>query len=352
MENHETNALVKNDPKNEIMSIENAPSDLQKRIENIWMDEKLDMLFMKKSEIMAKSNVLPQMFRGDQYACYSLQQLAYQWQVNPTLLAPGLYKATPNSPLSLDGKTVSSIIYRFAPVKDGYIKDEYFGDWDKILGKFETKTSKKQDDYGNFKTYKVPAWKPEDEQGLGIRLTATLLTGQTINYELKLTQCLTRNSTLWAEDPQLQIFYRAMARFSRKYFPYILNGMYIKEEFQDDPEVIDVTPVKTAEIAQEQPATKTEMLKQKLKIEKKTEEKKEDIKTAEVVTDKLSEYLQDYLKETNAPVGYDDCLKYLEDAKHISIDPDAPEFPADWKKYIMEHADVFVDHVFKFVEEK
>lgn len=311
------------------------PAALQQRIERLYADEKLDLLFMQKAAIMAKSRILPPMFQGDEYACYSLQRIAFQWQTDPTLLAPGLYKATPQAPLSLDGKTVKSVIDRFAPIKDHFIKDEYFGDWDKILGKFEVKQSKKQDEYGNYKTYKVPAWKPEDEQGLGIRLTATLNNGHTVTYELKLTQCLTRNSTLWAEDPQLQIYYRAIARFSRKYFPYILNGMYIAEEFMDNPDgvVIDITEqaetVQSEEAKTEKKASKASKLKDKFNVGSNDDL----LAAAEQDKKTVSERICEAIAAVNAPISLDEVKLYMSSRgilDNYDVD-DLEKYPENWR---------------------
>jgi hypothetical protein len=290
-----------------------VPTALQQRIDRLYTDEKLDLLFMTKAEIMAKSHILPPLFQGDVYACYSLQRIAFQWQTDPTLLAPGIYKATANAPLSLDGKTVKSVIDRFAPVKDHFIADEYFGDWDKILGKFETRQSKKLDDYGNPKTYKVPAWRPEDEQGLGIRLTATLNNGHTVTYELKLTQCLTRNSTLWAEDPQLQIYYRAIARFSRKYFPYILNGMYIKEEIMD-ADVIDITPAAESVTATAEPQTDGKAKKRKSNAEKLAEKFGVQAQTAPVDAEEVAAPVDDLLNQASVNYAPQSVTERIEQA--------------------------------------
>ena len=90
--------------------------------------------------------------------------------------------------------------------------------------------------------------------------------GHEVTYELKMTQCLTRNSTLWAEDPMLQLYYRAIARFSRKYFPYILNGMYITEEIKD-AEVIDI-PINPAEVITPEVTAAPESKKRKSKSDK------------------------------------------------------------------------------------
>ena len=343
---------------------------LQARIERLATDTQLDAMFLKKAEMMAKSNMLPVMFRGDVYGCYALQQLAFVWQTNPVLLAPGLYKVKPDSPLTLDGKTVKSIVGRYAPVKDHYIADEYFGDWSKVIGKFKMIESKKvTDEYGRPKQYRVPAWTPDDEDGLGIRLTATLYNGIQIKYELLLKQCQTRNSTLWGEDPQLQLYYRAIARFSRKYFPEILNGMYIREEF-DDENTIEVR----AEVVEDDGNGGSAVKKLKSKIvnagKKKADEAKagneehgsasaeatagqagEDGKAAgkEQVAD-LKKFLLGYLDSSHAPVTLEQIEEFLAKEKKIKAKMNTKEFPENWTQWILQHPDVLVKYVFEYFE--
>ena len=331
----ETNDLVKADAAQEVVvqKIPMLPEELKSRIDRLQFDEKLDQYFMEKAKLMAQSPMLPPVFRGDVYGCYALQQLAFQWEMNPLLLAPGIYKASTDAPLTLEGKMVKALVDRYAPVKDHFIGDEYFGDWNKILGKFELRTSQtKQDKYGRPSVYKVPAWKSEDEEGLGIRLTAELRSGHMISYDLLLTQCLTRNSTLWAEDPKLQLFYRAIARFARKYFPGLLGGLYTKEEIIDErPEPIDVTPVEKQN--EESPASATESLKARLGIRKKetertpaesakSEEKAEEETPkpgTEAPKESLAQKIDRIIAEKNAPVTLADVLKYINTKSPMKI---------------------------------
>lgn len=348
MENE--NSVVKHENTNAPAAV---PAEMQTRLDRLAFDEKLDQFFMEKAGMMAKSPLMPPLFRGDTYGCYALQQLAFQWEMNPVLLAPGLYKVSADSPLSLEGKTVKSIIDRWAPVRDGFISDEYFGDWDKILGKFETRTSKtKMDKYGNPSTYKVPAWKPEDEEGLGITLRATTNSGHEISYTLKMTQCLTRNSTLWAEDPQLQLFYRAIARFARKYFPGILGGMYVKEEIMDG-EVIDVTPTAAvSEVCEKK--SKTEAMKEKLGIRKEkaepekaedkpAEEKKPAAKATGAIV--YSEVIAKYIEKSGAPCTVDDVKQFLRESRKLNMDiDDADKLPLAWKDYIVNNTSGLIEH--------
>lgn len=385
------NAMVQVENEQAAVIVPQGMTALQARIERLATDTQLDAMFMKKAEIMAKSNMLPVMFRGDVYGCYALQQLAFVWQTNPVLLAPGLYKVKPDSPLTLDGKTVKSIVGRFAPVKDHYIADEYFGDWSKVIGKFKMVESKKAtDEFGRPKLYRIPAWTPEDEEGLGIKLTAVLLpSGTPITYTLLLKQCQTRNSTLWGEDPQLQIWYRAIARFSRKYFPEILNGMYIREEF-DDENVIEVR----AEAVDGDGNGGSAVKKLKSKIVTKEAEKKKadeakpvnantqtntdghgqtqtgaegeragrevgnaktqtgaDGKAAgkEQVAD-LKKFLSGYLDSSHAPVTLAQIEEYLAKEKKIKAKMNTAEFPENWTQWILQHPDVLVKYVFEYFE--
>jgi len=379
------NAMVQVENEQAAVIVPPGMTALQARIERLATDTQLDAMFLKKAEMMAKSNMLPVMFRGDVYGCYALQQLAFVWQTNPVLLAPGLYKVKPDSPLTLDGKTVKSIVGRFAPVKDHYIADEYFGDWSKVIGKFKMVESKKAtDDYGRPKLYRIPDWKPEDEDGLGIRLSAVLMNGITITYTLLLKQCQTRNSTLWGEDPQLQLYYRAIARFSRKYFPEILNGMYIREEF-DDENAIEVR----AEVVEDDGNGGSAVKKLKSKIvskdaaKKKADEAKpangannganeahgangqsagteaagreaggaEGSKAAgkEQVAD-LKKFLTGYLDSSHAPVTLEQIEEYLLKQKSIKAKMNTAEFPDIWTNWILQHPDVLVKYVFEYFE--
>ena len=358
--NETTNEIVKPELSREIAVTDQTPimpPELKSRLDRLQSDEKLDRYFMEKAQLMAKSPMLPPVFRGDVYGCYALQQLAFQWEMNPVLLAPGIYKAAADAPLSLEGKIVKTLIDKYAPVRDGFVKDEYFGDWDRILGKFETRTSRtKTDKYGNPSVYKVPAWKPEDEEGLGIRLTAELRSGHTVVYELRLTQCLTRNSTLWAEDPQLQIFYRAIARFARKYFPGLLGGLYIKEEIIDEhnTEIIDITP-KPSEAPKSETKTATQSLKERLGVKpKETDVEKPSAeppkaKEPEAPKESLAQKIDRIIAEKNAPVTLADVLKYINAKSPMKI-VTMGDLEKTYKGKMYDDTEALVDHAAEWAE--
>lgn len=61
-----------------------------------------------------------------------------------------------------------------APVK-GRLNFEWFGAWENVIGKMREVTSrtKKDEDTGEFKKYRVPGWSFDDEKGLGIKVWAT-----------------------------------------------------------------------------------------------------------------------------------------------------------------------------------
>ena len=60
-----------------------------------------------------------------------------------------------------------------------------------------------------------------------------------------------RNGSKWKTMPDLMLRYRAAAFFGRLYAPHIMNGMHTDEEVRDAPEMINITPVATAEPAPE-----------------------------------------------------------------------------------------------------
>lgn len=348
MTNEETNtALVQ--AENQQLAV---PAEMQSRLDRLMYDEKLNQYFMQNAALMAKSPMMPPLFRGDVYGCFALQQLAYQWEMMPALLAPGIYKVSADAPLSLEGKTVKAIMDKFAPVKDHFIEDEYIGDWSKILGKFE----ERQNSQG--KKYKVPSWKSSDETDLGIILRAETKSGHKIEYKLMLTQCLTRNSTLWAEDPQLQIFYRAIARFARKYFPGILGGMYVKEELADG-EIIDVEVVKSEPLPEGKAKSKSEEVLNKIKKGKqngKTEEvTRETVAETEQTSDEkevMSDYLAGYFKRNNVPLNLLDVKRYLELDRKLTVDIDSPDLPAEWNDYIRNKTKAFVGVILDWIDKQ
>lgn len=324
------------------------PAELRDRINQLYVNEKLDRYFMEKSAMMCRSGILPKWLQGDQFACYSILQLAFQWNMQPLRLVPELYKVAADAPVSLSGKTVKAIVDQYAPIADHHIETEYFGDWNKILGKLEERTSKKMDENGYPKKYFVPGWKLEDEIGLGIRLSATLWNGHEVSYELLMTQCRSvRNSTLWAEDPKLQLFYRAVARMARMHFPGIILGIYSTEEVQDEHQMVDVTPRRPE--PPEGAAKKSRTASLKDKIKGKAEEPPVEAAVREIEPDALplSARIMAEISERDVPVTLAEVETYMRGLRLLNgygIDERA-KFPADWVEYFDRSLPEFLDQV-------
>ena len=181
------------------------------------------------AQMMAKSGqAVPEWLRENEGGCFAICADAARWGVNPWGLARDSFCVNGGTP-SYGGKATHAIIQR----QVGDLEHEYIGDWSKVQGKVVEKTSQKGT------KYYAPAWNRADEDGLGIevwrgnkRLTLTL------------TQCTVRNSTNWATNPQLQLYYQACKVWGRMYAPAALLGFYTTDEMPDvetaDP--INVTP--------------------------------------------------------------------------------------------------------------
>jgi hypothetical protein len=151
-----------------------------------------------------------------------------------------------NGVLGYEAQLVNAVITSCAPVKDR-LHYEWFGDWTKVIGKFEIKN-------GDKGQYRVPGWQLQDEEGLGVRVWATFRgENEPRVLELLLAQARTRNSTLWADDPRQQLAYLATKRWSRLYCPDVILGVYSPDELEDSkPGVRDMGP---ADVVKPPPAT-------------------------------------------------------------------------------------------------
>lgn len=200
--------------------------------------------------MMAKGvTTVPKHLRGNQADCMAVVLQAMQWQMNPFAVAQKTFIVNGGA-LSYEAQLVNAVITSKAPVK-GRLNFEWFGPWENVIGKMRevVSKSKKDEDTGEFKKYRVPAWSFDDEKGIGIKVWATFR-GENEPRELEtlLIQARTRNSTLWADDPKQQIAYLAIKKWARLYCPDVILGVYTPDEFEDSyGGEIDITPTRQAE---------------------------------------------------------------------------------------------------------
>lgn len=195
----------------------------------------------KLAELMAKSKFsVPEQYQNKPGDCLAVIMQSIQWNMNPFAVAQKTFFVS--GKIGYEAQLVSAVITSLAPTKDR-LHYEWFGKWEKIVGKFKDIESKtKKDDDGNFKKYRVPAWNIADEEGLGVKCWATMK-GETEPrvLEIFMTQARTRNSTLWTDDPKQQIAYLVTKRWARLFCPDVILGVYTPDELQEIVER-DITP--------------------------------------------------------------------------------------------------------------
>lgn len=209
---------------------------------------------MRLADLMAGGRAtVPKHFYNNPADCMAVVIQSMQWGMNPYAVAQKTHMV--NGVLGYEAQLVNAVITSMAPTVDR-LHFEWFGDWTKIIGKFKeiTSTKKTNDDTGEAKTYRIPNWKMQDEDGLGVKVWATMRgEDEPRVLELLLVQARTRNSTLWTDDPKQQLAYLAIKRWSRLYCPDVILGVYSKDELEEsDTGMRDVTPA--AESRREEPA--------------------------------------------------------------------------------------------------
>lgn len=195
---------------------------------------------METAEYLSEGRVsIPKHLQGNRADCLAVVMQAVQWKMNPFAVAQQTYFI--NGAISYGAKLVSSAITSVGPLIDRP-HYEWFGDWTKIIGKFEIRKGDKGE-------YRSPGWKLADEEGLGVKVWATIRgESEPRVLELLLAQARTRNSTLWADDPKQQLAYLAIKRWGNLYCPDVILGVFTPDE-ADEREVnpADDPPPRQAE---------------------------------------------------------------------------------------------------------
>ena len=191
------------------------------------------------ADVMAKGRAtVPAHLAGSPADCMAVALQAAQWGMNPYAVAQKTHII--NGTLGYEAQLVNAVINSMAPTKDR-IHYDWFGPWEKVIGKFVEKTSQKGT------KYIAPGWSLADEAGCGIRVWATMKgEDEPRVLELLLSQAQVRNSTLWASDPKQQLAYLAVKRWARLYCPDVILGVYTPDEFEPAQRTErDVTPARS-----------------------------------------------------------------------------------------------------------
>ena len=267
------------------------------------------------AQLMAKSSLaVPEWLRENEGGCFAVCVDAARWGVNPFGLAKDSFCVNGGVP-SYGGKSTYAIIRRLV----GDLEHRYIGDWTKVQGKVAEKVSQKGT------KYYTPAWKREDEDGLGIEVWR-----DDKKLTLLLTQCTVRNSTNWANNPQLQIYYQACKVWGRMYCPDALLGFYTVDEMAeaDRVDMVNITPAPAAD-----PSGKVSALKARLGMtdaapaaeHEKAPEMPElpELPPETAAPKKRSEIIANEIAAQGAPVELDAVLAYLRNNGVADVDTDS-----------------------------
>jgi hypothetical protein len=209
---------------------------------------------MRLAEVMAKGRAtVPEHLRGSAADCAAVVMQAIQWRMNPFAVAQKTHLV--NGALGYEAQLVNAVIQSSGVTIDRF-NYEWYGPWDRIIGKTKVCTAPAKGNKGdaNYKKehqFRVPDYLMQDEDGCGVRIWATLRgEAQPRVLELLLVQASVRNSPLWATDPKQQLAYLAVKRWTRLYSPDVILGVYTPDELEEVNselrQIHDITPPPTA----------------------------------------------------------------------------------------------------------
>lgn len=210
------------------------------------LGDKFDRM-QRLAELMSRSGVaVPAHLRDNLGACFAVVQQAMRWNADPWAVA--LKTHVVNEMVAYESQLIGAVLNASGAIRESAMQDEYFGPWEKIIGNFVERESRYKNPDGTPKTYRKLNTTISDEKGVGIRVWATLA-GESAPrvLTLMLSQASVRNSTLWADDPQQQLFYLAQKRWARKYAPGTILGLYSADEIESE------TDLETGEIRTQPP---------------------------------------------------------------------------------------------------
>ena len=123
---------------------------------NLTLDVGSMNAMLNLANVMATGKAtIPQEYRNSPGDCLAVVMQAVQWGMNPFAVAQKTHFVS--GKIGYEAQLVNAVITSLAPTRDR-LHFEWFGPWDKVIGKFEIKRGDKGE-------YRVPGWKLADEEG-------------------------------------------------------------------------------------------------------------------------------------------------------------------------------------------
>lgn len=200
----------------------------------LMMDAASMASMLRLADVMASGkSTLPAHFRNSPGDCMAVVMQSMQWGLNPFAVAQKTHLV--NGTLGYEAQLVNAVVSASGVITKDDFDYEYFGPWEKVIGKFIIKKGDKGE-------YRQPGWSLADEDGCGVRIKATIrATGTVKALDVLLAQARVRNSTLWADDPKQQLAYLAVKKWARLHTPGIILGVYTPDEFEQGAQAAQKT---------------------------------------------------------------------------------------------------------------
>jgi hypothetical protein len=96
--------------------------------------------------------------------CMAITMQAMNWKMNPFSVAQKVHFIS--GKIGYESQLVAAAVENSGAIVGGF-HFEWFGPWEKVVGKFEIKTN------ADKKEFRVPGWALKDEEGIGIKVWAT-----------------------------------------------------------------------------------------------------------------------------------------------------------------------------------
>lgn len=204
----------------------------------IMLDDRMYEKLKVAAGLMAKSEgFVGKHLIGKPEACFAILTRSMEWRLDPFFVGQATYQ-TPGGQVGFEGKLCQAILENSGRIIGG-VRFEHYGDWGRLVGKFEIVKGSTGRDYAK------PTWTKKDAEGLGVTVIAQVRgEAEPRRWSIDLVQAWPLNSPLWATDPRSQICYLAVRRFGDLAAPGIYGGVRFNvDEYLDASEAArDVTP--------------------------------------------------------------------------------------------------------------
>jgi hypothetical protein len=162
---------------------------------------------VEMAQLMSRgANMVGKAFRSNPGACLGVLTQAMRWGMDPYAVSLKCYVADKSGegPIAYEGQLVHAIIMKNAPLQKR-LRCTYSGE-------------------GDARRITVIGWlKGEDEP---------------FEYPSPELRKIKKNSPLWVDDPDQQLWYYGVRAWARKWCPDVIMGVYTPEELQGQPGLV------------------------------------------------------------------------------------------------------------------